>query len=108
MRTDEYAKRKKAEMLEVARLMLAGRCDLIEGCRRIVSLGSLLDAENDPAIIPFRGVASETERFPRGDVRKNFAADFLDELDSEADEYLEEARTEILRSCGDLLSRFDE
>ena len=95
-------------MLEVARLMLAGRCDLIEGCRRIASLGSLIDAEDDPAIIPFRGFASEMDRFPLGDVRENYAAGFLEELDSEADEYLREARTEILRSCSDLLSRFDE
>jgi hypothetical protein len=103
---DDYARKKKSEMLEVARLMLAGRCDLIEGCRRIASLGSLLDVEDDPAIIPFRGFASETDRFPRGDVRRDYAHDFLGRLDGEADEYLKEVRTEILRSCGDLLSRF--
>jgi hypothetical protein len=41
-------------------------------------------------------------------VRRQYATDFLASLDEEADEYLRNVRTEILRSCGDLLSRFDE
>lgn len=63
--------------------------------------------QDDPTVIPFRGFDSETDRFPRGEVRKNYAADYLEKLDSEAKEYLEGATTEILRSCGDLLARFN-
>lgn len=95
-------------MLEVARLMLAGEFDLVEGCRRIASLGSLIEAEDDPAIVPFRGFASEMDGFPRGEVRGSYAAEFLERLDKEANEYPREARTEIFRSCSDLLSRFAE
>lgn len=108
MRTDDYARRKTAEMVEIARLMLARQYDLIEGCRLVASLGSLIGAEDDSAMIPFRGFASEMDRFPRGEVRRNYAADFLEELDREAEAYVEDARTEILRSCGDLLARFGE
>jgi len=93
-------------MVEVARLMLAGQFDLIEGCRRVVSLGSLIGLQNDAAVIPFRGFESETDLFPRGDVRKNYAADYLQNLDNEAKEYLDGATTEILRCCDDLITRF--
>jgi hypothetical protein len=106
VRTDDYARGKLAEMLEVARLMLANKCDLIEGCRRIVSLASLVGVADDSAVVPFRGFESETERFPRGAVRQNYAAEYLDAIDAEAEEYLTGAKTEILRSCGDLLVRF--
>jgi len=94
-------------MVQVARLMLAGQYDLIEGCRRIVSLGSLIDAEDEEVLIPFRGFDSETDHFPRGDVRRQYAPVFLESLDKESDEYLADARTEILRFCSDLLTRFD-
>jgi hypothetical protein len=95
-------------MVQIARLMLAGQYDLIEGCRLVASLGSFIGAEDDSTMIPFRGFASEMDRFPRGEVRRNYAAGFLEKLDREAEEYVEDARTEILRSCGDLLTRFGE
>jgi len=107
MRTDDYAAKKRVELLEIARLMLAGEFDLIAGCRRVVSLASLIGLQDDQALIPFRGFESETDSFPRGDARKNFADDYLKQLDGEAMQYLEDARTEILRSCGDLLTRLD-
>jgi hypothetical protein len=107
MREDEYARKKRAEIVEVARFMLAGQIDLIEGCRRVVSIASRIGLQDDPTVIPFRGFESETDGFPRGDARKNYAADYLEKLDGEAKEYLDSATTEMLRSCRDLLGRFD-
>jgi len=106
VRTDDYAQSKKQEMLEVARLMLADRYDLIEGCRRIASLGSRIDARDDPTFVPFRGFASEMDGFPRGQVRQNYAVEYLQRLDTAASEYPAKAKTEILIACGDLLARF--
>ncbi|HEU4428170.1 MAG TPA: hypothetical protein VFT98_05420, partial [Myxococcota bacterium] len=75
-------------MRETARLMLAGKFDLIEGCRRIASHAALIGAENDPAILPLRGIDSETDDLPRGESRQHYAAEFLNELDRNAEKYL--------------------
>ncbi len=59
-------------------------------------------------MIPFRGFDSEMDRFPRGEERSNYAASYLEKLDTEASEYLESVTTEVLRSCSDLLARFSD
>ena len=106
MRTDDWAQKKRAEMLDVARLLRADRFDLIEGCRRIVSLAALIEL-NHPVVGPFVATDSQTDHFPRGEASEQYASDYLARLDREEAEYLAQVRTDIYCACVDLLSHFE-
>jgi hypothetical protein len=90
-------------IIATSRAMLDGQVDLIEGVRKICALRFAFGDPDNPMFLPFRGIDSETEHFPRGDLRKRYALEPLSRIDSESDAYLVEARDDILRSCRELI-----
>jgi len=106
MNRADFVKRKRQELVGVARAMLDGRMDLIEGCRRILALRFQVNGSDDEAFVPFQGFDSQTDHLPKGDARNRFAPELLERFDAEEEEFLEAAKTEILRSCQDIVGRF--
>jgi hypothetical protein len=87
--------------------MLAGRLTYIEGARKIVaaSWAARLD-ERDPDLLPFVGIASETETLPFGEMRAHWQRAALDALQPEIDRMENWAREFGDPHCRHLVVRF--
>lgn len=96
----------KAHLISTADAMLQGRLQLIEGCRRIWHLSHELGDPDNPVFLPIRAIESETDRFPLGEVRKQYAPEYLREIDKEMQRYLDGAREDILNSCREIIRSF--
>jgi hypothetical protein len=82
--TDE----EKTELARTADQILAGKIDLLEGCRQLVRLHRLSGAPDSEAILTILGIESETDSFPIGQERELWATPALAASDRERDEYL--------------------
>jgi hypothetical protein len=108
--TDLTAKRDAARRtaLEVARRMLDGKISLIEGCRNVVQLSR--DAEIPPseALDTFIAVESETDDYPVGSVRSEYAPQLLERLDTQVSRYLTEERPGIIKACREIIREIED
>jgi hypothetical protein len=94
------------EIVSTAEAMLRGDVHLIEGCRRIWHLSHEMGDSDNPVFLPIRGIESETDQFPLGDVRNQYAPDYLKRMDEELERYLAQARKDILSSCREIIHAF--
>ena len=94
-------------ILGAAQDMLAGRLGYIEGARKIVAArwAARLD-EGDPDLLPFVGIASETEPLPFGEMRAHWQRAALDALQPEIDRMENWARGFGAPHCRNLVARF--
>lgn len=76
----------RRSIFKAAQDMLAGKLSYIEGARKIVAARrtARLD-EWDVDVLPFVGIASETDALPFGEMRKHWQAAALDALQPEID-----------------------
>lgn len=86
------------QLAELARDMILGKVDLVEGCRQVVSLHRRLGDADDDATIVVIGVASETDEFPVGASRSRWSPESLAESDAERDAYLAEVREPLMNA----------
>ncbi|MHB8968799.1 MAG: hypothetical protein ACYC5A_11040 [Thermoleophilia bacterium] len=91
------------ELLQIAQLMIEGTENLILGCREIDRLRFETDFADDPLFHQFTSVASETEKFPFGEVRSRYSEDYLSRIDKEMDDYLKDMEPFIIDSCHKLV-----
>jgi hypothetical protein len=96
----------RTELVAVADAMLKGELQLIEGCRRICSLRQKVEDPENPAFLSIRGVESETDHFPLGDMRRQYASDYLAKADEEMNRYMTDAREDILAACREVIRAF--
>jgi hypothetical protein len=85
--------------LSLARTMVRGEIDLIEGGHDLVC--ALRDAglEHDPDAITVQGFCADTDKFPRHWVRHLWAADALAENDAARERYIEAWRERVVTAC---------
>lgn len=106
---DSLAKRDAARRtaLEIARGMLDESISLIEGCRSLVRLRA--DAEIPPSetLNVFVGVESETDDYPVGNARSEYAPELLARLDGEASKYLSQVRPVVIEACGEIIREIE-
>ena len=91
------------ELVAVAKAVLEGELDLLEGVRKIVALRHESDDPEDEIFIPLRAIDSETDHFPAGSVRTHYAAEALERVDDEMRRYFADARSEILAACREIV-----
>jgi hypothetical protein len=97
----------RQEILGAAQDMLAGRLTYIEGARKIVAAsGAARLDERDPYLLPFVGIASETETLPFGEMRAHWQPAALDALQPEMDRQETWARRFGEPHCRNLVARF--
>jgi len=106
MEQAEHLALKRRELVDVAKGMLAGEVHLIEGVRRICSLRfDVGDPENE-VFLPIRGIESETDTFPLGTMRSSCSQEYLQRMDAEMEDYLAEAKADILRASEEIVRIF--
>lgn len=79
---DAFQKQQRQKLVRALENILQDRVGLTQGCREVVDLGHSIGLET-PLFDPFRGFESETDRFPVGDVRQQWSAEGLEEMDRE-------------------------
>lgn len=100
----ELDERKK--IVGICQSLINNDINLVEGCRRLVSLRYQFDLEDDPDFLPFVGVASETDDYPELNIRDNFSEDYLKRVDEEISDYINLARPSIIDACHVLVSKY--
>ena len=92
-------------ILEAAKGVLSGTVYPIEGARIIARHRFAARLENDPDILPFVGIDSETEVLPIGNEGTHWQAPALADLQSTIDEAQFWARKVGASHCQNLLAR---
>lgn len=72
----------RGEVVRVAQGVLAGTIGVVEGSRRLASLGHEL-WHHDTDFVPFVAIASETDHLPVGEARRQWAGDALNQKNAE-------------------------
>ena len=97
-----------AQLVSVARAMLAGRLELIDGVRRITKLRANMPDPDGAVFDVIRGVDSETDDLPVGEERALWDSKALAEKDIVRQEYVEKVRAVVLDACARIVDRFSE
>jgi hypothetical protein len=92
---------------EAAEMMLAGKLSYIEGARFICEIRSMSGLpSDDPDVLCFRAIDTETDALPFGKLRELWAADALEKLAAE-DRVRRKMGGEIGRdACHNLVRRY--
>lgn len=88
--------------------MINNDTDLIEGCRKLTSLCEQVDEGENEIFFPIVAIESETDHFPIGSMRERCSKEYLERADKEMAEYLREERSDIISSCKEIISFFQE
>ena len=99
---------KRSELVAVARAMLDGKMNLIEGVRKITALRHDVGNPDDEIFMPLRGIESETQHFLLGSVRALAAPGYLSQLDEEMKLYLEDATNDIMAACREIVRVYSQ
>jgi hypothetical protein len=105
-----HKKSKKAVRLLIvstARDMCEGRISFIEGAREILSLAHAIGLSDDPDIVAFVAVDSETDALPMGSVRNLWQPEALEKLQPEIERAETWARDTCLKQCQALIARLE-
>jgi hypothetical protein len=107
--TESLTKRDLARrtMLDVARGMIDGSILLVGGCRRLVRLQTVAQIPPNDTFNVFVGVESETDDFPVGCVRSEYAPELLAQLDAKVSNYLSQARPIIIEACRQIIPEIE-
>ena len=85
-------------------MVINEQIDLIVGIRKICALRfSVCDPENE-VFVPIRAIESETDHYPVGERRTQYADEYLSQMDAEMASYLKEVKEEILSSCKNIIN----
>lgn len=97
------------EVIAIARRILSGDLDPIEGCRQINEHRWDLDNDGlDARFDAFVQFDQKTMAFPSESARHLYNADYLAELDARAQAFLSEARPIFLEACRELIRSYGE
>lgn len=94
------------KLVAIANAMLGGEVNLIEGCRVICSLRYESSDPDHQVFLPIRGIESESDHYPLGEYRKQYAPEYLQRIDAEMEKYLVEAQSDILAACREIVQVF--
>jgi len=97
----------RLQAVEVAQAVLENRVGICEGCRRLAGLahGIVEDWRVDPDFVVVCAFASDSDRFPVGQVRKWWAPTALEGLDREREEVETKAAPAVMAACRSIIAR---
>lgn len=106
MKHAEYLESKRHELVAVAKAMLAGETNLIEGVRRICALRFAVEDPENEVFLAIRAIDSETDHFPLSALRASCSPEYLKRADDEVLTYLTAVREDILQACRKIVEAF--
>ena len=90
----------KEEIVKIAEAILADKIHLVQGCRKILSLLTVLNCGEPEAFLPLIGFYSESHHFPlEPELRQKFEPAYLASLDAEIEAQVTHYRPMVLNAC---------
>jgi hypothetical protein len=109
MSHEEYVARQRRRVATLARQILAGELDVLDGSSKIAALrGEIEIALDDDDLMAFVGVVSETDHLPIGAEALNWSDDALARKEPDVRRAREWASKVVRQPCENLLARFDD
>lgn len=107
MTHDEYIQTLRKKVCDLAKKMLDGSIDYLEGAIKISSLRFDLDLpKDDEDILVFSLISSETDHLPIGSAKLQWSKEALLRLKPEFESSTNWAKEVSLTNCKNLLKRF--
>lgn len=97
---------KRIELISIARSMLDGKINLIEGVRKICSLRHEVGDPDNEVFLSIRAIDSETDHFPIGQIRERCTREYLERMDKKMQHYVADAKDDIFTACREILKIF--
>lgn len=95
------------QVVHVSQSILEGTIDLTEGARRLAALCVRVRAEDDEDFLVFVGIASETDRFPLGEVREQWNSHALARYDTERRRVESHFQQSAEVACRNLIQKYE-
>jgi hypothetical protein len=109
MSHEEYVAMQRRRVVEMARQILAGELDVLDGSSKIVSLRTEIDiALDDDDLMAFVCVESETDRLPVGAEASNWSDEALARKEPELRRAREWAFQTVRQPSENLIARFGD
>lgn len=106
-RKSEVSER-RLELIAVAKGVLDGDFNWLDGVRRICDLRfAVMDPEN-PVFLPIVAIESDSDKFPIGAVRETYSEQALDSMDVELSAYFEHVREDVFQCCSEIVIVFQK
>src|SRR5687768_16973050 len=101
--------RAPSEAVRIARDILSGNINVLEGCITLASLAHNVvpDWRIDPDFVGFGGVASEVDALPLGTARAQWSSAALALADVEIARYTQVVKEQVLGACRNIVKRFE-
>ena len=107
MSHEEYVAMQRRRVAELARQILSGELDVLDGSSRIASLRGEIEIDlNDDDIMTFVGVMSETDHLPVGAEAQNWSHEALARKEPDVRRARAWATDIVRQPCANLVSRF--
>lgn len=109
MTHEEYIQKHRQRVGEIAKGMLAGTIDYLDGARKISTLRHAVEApQDDPDFSAFVAVDSETDNLPIGEPRQYWAKESLERLEPEVQKAIKWAKNVSWEQCKSLAKRYGD
>ena len=96
----------RQKLVQLCRALINEEIDILEGCRQIKLFRWDLSEEEQEYFLTFIVVASDTDTYPTPESRHLYSESFLKREDKQIQDYLEEAKPDIIASCYQLIERY--
>ena len=94
-------------MLRIARGILDGKLGIVAGARKMWRLAPLLRLDG-PDVLIFKGIDSETDHLPLGEVRSRWNKEALKRKDEELHRYETQMRARAFQACENLIRKLEQ
>ena len=95
-----------SQCIKTCKGIIDGNVGLVEGVRKLVSLGFKLECENDQPFLSFSGIDSQSDHYPLGEFRETWEADALAREDADRLEFERDFKDAVIADCHELIERF--
>lgn len=107
MSREEYVQKQRKRAIEIARGMIDGSIQYLEGAIELSALRFEVGLpEDDKDFLAFTGVSSETDHLPIGSVRQYWSQEALERHEPEIQQSIKWAKEVSLSECKSIVARF--
>ena len=96
----------KSQCTEVCQAIIDESIGIVEGVRSLVSLSFSLECEDEQPFLGFRGIDSQSDHFPLGELREHWDKNSLAREDANRLEFERDFKEEVIADCREIIVRF--
>lgn len=105
---EQHVRSLRARIVTIVEAMLSDDTCFLEGVQQLASLRhEVAVADNDPGILVFVGIATETDHLPIGATRSNWSSEAQSKHQPQIEPVSQWAREVCGKTCNSILERFN-